>query len=135
MNCLNKFYNYKLNEYLKIDKTIYIENVNTLKIPGIYGFILLPSGWTSFRKYPFESSDKFDYIRGVVGDYGYIALALMLVMQFATKIGVSGLPHIFVSEVFPFKWVICFEIEILNFWTFSIKIRPWFKGLVHFYVE
>lgn len=74
-----------------------------MAIVGIYGFVLLPPGWTSFRNHPYESSDKFDYIRGVVGDYGYVALALMLIMQFATKIGVSGLPHIFVSEVFPFK--------------------------------
>lgn len=70
---------------------------------GIYGFVFFPLGWSSFRKYPYESSSKFDYIRSTVGDYGYIALALILIMQFATKIGVSGLPHIFVSEVFPFK--------------------------------
>lgn len=75
---------------------------NFIWVLGIYGFIFLPFGWTSFRKSPNES-DKFEYIRGVVGDYGYVALALLLIMQFATKIGVSGLPHIFVSEVFPFK--------------------------------
>lgn len=63
----------------------------------------MPPGWTSFRDLPYESANKFDYIRGVVGDYGYLALALILIMQFSTKIGVAGLPHIFVSEVFPFK--------------------------------
>lgn len=75
-----------------------------LILVGIYGFYYFPESWTSFKKYPNESN-KFKLIREIVGDYGYLALVLILCMQFATKIGVSGLPHMFVSEVFPFKYV------------------------------
>ncbi|XP_031634375.1 facilitated trehalose transporter Tret1-like [Contarinia nasturtii] len=70
---------------------------------GIYGYVFCPPGWSSFQDNPEEAPIKYNYIRSVVGDYGYLALALILVMQFATKIGVSGLPHIYVSEVFPLK--------------------------------
>lgn len=72
-------------------------------ISGIYGFVFFPRGWTSFRKYPHESTNSYEFIRGIVGNYSYLALGLILTMQFATKIGVSGLPHMFASEIFPFK--------------------------------
>lgn len=75
-------------------------------IAGIYGFVFFPTGWTSFRKYDYESADKYEFIRGVVGNYSYLALVLILTMQFAAKIGVTGLPHMFASEVFPFKYVV-----------------------------
>lgn len=47
--------------------------------------------------------DKYEFIRNEVGNYSYVALGLYLIMQFVTKLGVFGLPHIFTSEVFPLK--------------------------------
>lgn len=77
---------------------------NLTKIPGIYGYILFPSGWMSFQQHPTDSTaDKYEYIRSIVGNYSYLALGLYLTMQFVTKIGVAGLPHMFASEVFPLK--------------------------------
>lgn len=67
---------------------------------GIYGFILFPSGWTSFGEH---TPDTYEYIRRIVGNYGYLALALILIMQFAAKFGVYGLPNVFNSELFPLK--------------------------------
>lgn len=57
----------------------------------------------SFQQHPSDSIDKYEYIRSVVGNYSYLALGLYLTMQFVTKIGVAGLPHMFASEVFPLK--------------------------------
>lgn len=54
-----------------------------------------------------ESSNDFsqnpEYIRKFVGNYSFIALALVLIMQFFARIGVAGMPMMFVGEVFPFK--------------------------------
>lgn len=72
---------------------------------GIYGYILFPKGWMSFQQHPTDSANKHEYIRSVVGNYSYLALGLYLTMQFVTKIGVAGLPHMFSSEVFPLKYV------------------------------
>lgn len=74
------------------------------EISGIYGFVLFPPGWKSFQQHPTDSADKYEYIRGVVGNYSYFALGLYLTMQFVTKIGVAGLPHMFTSEVFPLRF-------------------------------
>lgn len=49
-----------------------------------------------------------EFIRQRVGNYSYVAFALVLIMQFSAKIGVAGMPIMFIGEVFPFKWVFWF---------------------------
>lgn len=69
--------------------------------PGVYGFILLPTGWSSFGDH---TPETYAYIRQTVGNYSYLALALILLMQFSAKFGVYGLPNVYNSESFPMKW-------------------------------
>lgn len=91
-----------------------------MQFVGIYGFIFFPSGWTSFRKVPNDGSNKYEDIRQIVGNYSYVALALVLTMQFATKFGVAGMPHMFVSEVFPLKYALSTHIEFIHTYSGSI---------------
>lgn len=70
---------------------------------GVYGFIVLPSSWTSFKEHPEEPLPNMEHIRQIVGNCGYFALALVLLMQFSSRIGLSGIGYVFVGEVFPFK--------------------------------
>ena len=67
---------------------------------GIYGFIFLPSGWTSFGDY---TPDQYANTKNIVGNFSYLALGLIIIMVFATRIGVFGLPHTYMGEVFPLK--------------------------------
>lgn len=69
-------------------------------VTGIYGFILFPPGWTTFGDH---TPETYKYIRQIVGNYSYLALALILLMQFAAKFGVYGLPNVYNSESFPMK--------------------------------
>lgn len=39
-----------------------------------------------------------------VGNYSYLALVLILIMQFALNVGVSNVAFIFIGEVFPFQF-------------------------------
>lgn len=38
-----------------------------------------------------------------MGNYGYLALGLMLFMQFGARFGIFGLPQTYLGEVFPMK--------------------------------
>lgn len=42
-------------------------------------------------------------IRETVGNWGYFALVMFVIMQFANSVGVSPIPHFLLPEVFPFK--------------------------------
>ncbi|XP_055326876.1 facilitated trehalose transporter Tret1-like [Sitodiplosis mosellana] len=42
-------------------------------------------------------------IRDSIGDYNYLPLALLLIMQFFVKIGVTTIPLLLTGEVLPFK--------------------------------
>lgn len=64
---------------------------------GVYGFILLPPGWTSFKKNSDDTLISLEQIREMVGDYNYLALALVLIMQFGTKIGLAGIPYMYLG--------------------------------------
>lgn len=75
-----------------------------LLFAGIYGFVFFPPGWTSFQSQSNPTgSNGFEIIREKVGNYGYLALVLVLVMQFCTKMGAAGATLLLVGEVFPFK--------------------------------
>lgn len=64
---------------------------------GIYGFILFPPGLSSFHL------NGLTDMRDKVGNYGILALALVLIIQFFTKIGINGAVQLMFGEVFPFK--------------------------------
>lgn len=63
---------------------------------GFYGYKYLPSGVISFNYS--ETKDT-----SVVQEISYIPIALFLVMQFFSSLGVSTVPNMLVSEMFPFK--------------------------------
>lgn len=67
---------------------------------GIYGFIFLPDGWTSFGE---NTPEQYAHLKSTVGNYSYLAFGLLLIMEFSTRIGVFGLPHTYMGEVFPLK--------------------------------
>lgn len=70
---------------------------------GIYGFVFLPSGWTSFIEGDSNGREKVEHIRKIVGNYSYFALAMIFIMNFTTRFAIGSMPSIFASEVFPFK--------------------------------
>lgn len=70
---------------------------------GIYGFVFLPSGWTSFIEGDSNGRDKIEHIKQLVGNYSYLALAMIFIMNFTTRFAIGSMPSIFASEVFPFK--------------------------------
>lgn len=68
-------------------------------LTGIYGWIFFPSGWSSDGL----TIESQNWIRETVGGYNYFALIMFLIMQFCISIGVSCVPYIVMSEIFPFK--------------------------------
>lgn len=68
---------------------------------GLYGFICLPSGTTSF--YPLEK----DAVKSEVAAdaIAYIPLISIYVMQFATSFA-TFTPNLLLCELFPYKWAI-----------------------------
>lgn len=64
---------------------------------SIYGFVFFPSNWISFNK------PNFNYIRDVVGNYGYLAVALLFAMQFCSNLGLTAVPSLINGEVFSMK--------------------------------
>lgn len=75
---------------------------------GIFGFVFLPSGFSSFdiasNNATLVNSTDFSDIRKSIGHYSYLPLALILIMQFFITIGITTIPQLLTSEVFPFKW-------------------------------
>lgn len=67
---------------------------------GVFGYIFFPLGWTSFEN---KNPERYEYIQSVVGNYGYLALGLLLLMQFGARFGIFGLPQTYLGEVFPLK--------------------------------
>ncbi|XP_031639255.1 facilitated trehalose transporter Tret1-like [Contarinia nasturtii] len=67
----------------------------------IYGLIFFPSNWTSFNHS--NSPEDFEAIRQSVGNFGYFALAFLLVMQFFNNMALANVPHVVLGELFPFK--------------------------------
>lgn len=74
---------------------------------GVYGFVLLPLGWNSVSDDAASTTivltESLEQIRHVVGDWNYFALAMFVIMQFSVALGVSSVPYILMSEVFPFR--------------------------------
>lgn len=74
---------------------------------GIYGFAYFPPGWSSFEvernATATTPTETPIHIEQFVGNASYIAIVLFLIMQFCTSIGVSSVPNIMMSEIFPLK--------------------------------
>lgn len=68
---------------------------------GIYGFKYLPPGVISFEAET-PSDGTFD---NIPAHYSYFPMIMFLILQFCTSIGVSSVPNMLISEMFPFKWV------------------------------
>lgn len=68
---------------------------------GIYGIVLFPPNWTSFEN---SSDSHIQIIQNIAGDYGYLAFALMFVLNFFTSVGLNAVPPIVHAEVFSFKY-------------------------------
>lgn len=64
---------------------------------GIYGFLYLPSGYSSFD-HSHPDTNQAD-------PHGYIPLILITLWTFCFSAGVWTLPWMLLSEVFPFKYV------------------------------
>lgn len=67
---------------------------------SIYAFIHFPPGYTSFEN---PNDPIFLLIEHNVGNYGYLAFALMITMIFCTSLGLYAVPSLIHAEVFPFK--------------------------------
>lgn len=72
---------------------------------GIFGFTLFPSGWNSFQTAYNNNNNNTSAIdlHESIGNYNYIALALLLIMQFFVTIGITTIPFMLTGEVYPFK--------------------------------
>lgn len=62
---------------------------------GLYAYNVLPTGWSSF--------DKHETSQLVVGNENYVAMVMFFSLAFFTSVGVTPIPWILLSEVFPFK--------------------------------
>lgn len=74
-----------------------------LSFLGIYGFILLPHGWISFKRQPNEAPINPDYVKSMVGNLGYFVPIAFIMMRFFTKTGIDSMPSMYSGEIFPFK--------------------------------
>lgn len=83
-----------------------VQWINWFDILGIYGYIFLPSGWTSFDEH---DTSEYKRIQNNVGGYGTVALAIIFLMNFITRFAIGSIPGIVASEVFPFKYYNSFK--------------------------
>lgn len=70
---------------------------NFLHVAGVYAYQYLPPGTSSFNEETVANAESTEI--------SYYPMALFLIMQFCTSIGVSSVPNMLISEMFPFKWV------------------------------
>lgn len=80
-------------------KLMVLMEIRKIYFPGIFGFVFLPAGWTSFQ----NDATQFESVKGMVGSFGYLALVLFLTLQFASRVGFHSLSAIIMGEVFPFR--------------------------------
>lgn len=80
-----------------------INAARILSILGIYGFILFPSGWISFKRQANEPPIDSEHVKSLVGNLGYFVPIAFVLMRFFTKTGIDSMPAMYSGEVFPFK--------------------------------
>lgn len=57
----------------------------------------------SFKTGPNEPAIDPQHAKQLVGNLGYLMLILVMVMRFATKVGIDAMLALYVGEIFPFK--------------------------------
>lgn len=67
---------------------------------SIYGYVFLPSGWISFKKC---HSHDLEHVQNMVGNWSYLALALIFVMSFISRYSIACIPAITATEVYSLK--------------------------------
>lgn len=70
---------------------------------GFYGFVFFPSNLKSFTRPPLLFLCNKQNIQEEVGNFGYLALICLFIMQFSAGLGIAAVPHLLESEVFPFN--------------------------------
>lgn len=70
-------------------------------IKGIYGWGF--GIWSSIEIDVEHSTKRLASIQDEVGNFNYFALAMFMIMHFCVSVGISSVPYILLSEIFPFK--------------------------------
>lgn len=78
------------------DKYVHVVLICNPVILGAYAYNFIPPEWSSF--------DKHEPI-AVDGNINYIPMILFFTLAFFSNVGVTPIPWILLSEVFPFKYV------------------------------
>lgn len=69
----------------------------------MYGWFFFPSGWSSIDTDIKNATHNVEVMRETVGNFSYFAIVMFMLMQFCVSVGVSSVPYILISEIFPFK--------------------------------
>lgn len=62
---------------------------------GIYGLIILPSGWNSFEKHP--------NIEQEIGTNNYFPFYAMIALTFFANLALAMVPYMLLCEILPLK--------------------------------
>lgn len=84
---------------------------------SIYGFVYLPTGYISFNQqnqttFPLENKNL-----------SYIPFVSLCLWSFFAYCGFNGMPWVFLSELFPFKWVYSIAASLTVYLSFSTLFR------------
>lgn len=89
-------YNLFCAEYVSHDRGVTFPSIISLLISGTYGYKYLPNGVVSFNFSEEKGTNNS-------GDISIFPIACFLILQFSNSLGVSTVPNMLVSEMFPFK--------------------------------
>lgn len=106
-------------------------HLKSLFLVGIYGIVLFPPNWSSFKNPADPSIPNFQVIKNIAGNYGYLAFALMFILNFFTSVGLNAVPPIVHAEVFSFKYNSSHRISnvFLSYWLLSrYSLTNFFPG-------
>lgn len=100
LNCISSFGMSKSNDVIDDVSIILLTFFHNTRrrSTGIYGFYFLPLGWLST-----SDSSAIQHARDSIGNYGYVAVVLFVIMHFCVSVGISSIPYFLLGEVFPFK--------------------------------
>lgn len=80
-----------------------IQPILTIFLKGAYAYNFIPSEWSSF--------DKHEQIP-IEGNINYIPMILFFTLAFFSNVGITPIPWILLSEVFPFKYVFMLSLQL-----------------------
>lgn len=76
---------------------VFTQSIQIISITGAYAYNFIPPEWSSF--------DKHEPLV-IEGNINYIPMILFFTLAFFSNVGITPIPWILLSEVFPFKYVI-----------------------------